>query len=285
MAEHILVGAHFSTSQGLPTMLQTALELQATCAQIFTTSPQMWHGKRYTPEVADAFKAAQAASGIAPVVAHDSYLINLASSDEVILAKSRSAFQEEIARCGMLGLPMIVMHLGAYLGGSLEQGLRTLASSLNMLIPLADDVGVQLVLETTAGQGTTIGGNFSEFPRLFEMIPAYDRLGICLDTCHVFVAGYDLRDREHYEQLWQDFDRQIGLRRLKVLHLNDTERELGSHGDRHAGIGQGQLGLETFRMLMLDPRFRSVLKILETPGGVEQHAVNLRLLHELAAGE
>jgi deoxyribonuclease-4 len=278
-----MIGAHLSTSQGLPAMVRNAVALGASCAQIFTSSPQQWRGKQYTAAEGAALQAALAETGVGPIISHDSYLINLASTDPVMLEKSRDAFREELLRCGVLGLPMAVMHLGAYKGGTLEEGLARLAESLNLLIPVADAAGVQIVLETTAGQGTYLGGDFAQFPQIFSMIPAQQRLGVCLDTCHVFVAGYDLRDAEHYAQLWAAFDEHIGLERLKVIHVNDTERALGSHGDRHANIGQGQLGLEAFRLLMQDARLAGVPKILETPGGEAQHGENLRMLRALAA--
>ncbi len=277
------IGAHLSTSAGLAAMVRQAVAIGANCVQIFTSSPQQWRGKRYEVREVEAFQQALAETGIGPVVSHDSYLINLASADEVILEKSRQAMREEIARCGQLRLPLLVMHWGAYKGGSLEEGLNRLAKSLNALIPLAEDAGVRIVLETTAGQGTYLGGDFAQYPALFDRIPQHDKLGACLDTCHVFVAGYDLRAREGYERLWQEFDRQVGLSRLKVIHLNDTTRELASHSDRHANLGEGILGEDAFRLLMRDPRLIDVPKILETPGGIEQYARELALLQEFAA--
>ncbi|MHB9026241.1 MAG: deoxyribonuclease IV [Armatimonadota bacterium] len=282
MSERLLIGAHLSTGKGLPSMLHTAVSLGAACVQIFTSSPQQWRGKQYTAAEADAFRAALAETGVGPVVSHESYLINLASSDEALLEKSRASFREEIARCGMLGLPALIIHWGSYKGGSLEDGLARLADSLNLLIPPAADAGVQIVLETTAGQGAYLGGEFAQFPQLFALVPEHRLLGVCLDTCHVFAAGYDLRNADQYAQLWQQFDEQVGLERLTAIHLNDSLKPLGSHGDRHAHIGQGELGLEAFRLLLRDPRLAGVPKILETPGGEEQHAENLRLLRELA---
>ena len=284
MAERLLIGAHLSTGKGLPAMLQTAVEIGAACVQIFTSSPQQWRARRYTPEDAAAFKAAQAVTGVAPVVSHESYLINLASADPVLLQKSRAAFREEITRCGMLGLPALVIHWGSYKGSTLEEGLRTLADSLNAAIPWAEEQGVQILLETTAGQGSYLGGDFTQYPRLFEMIPAHERLGACLDTCHVFSAGYDLRDEAHYQRLWAEFDHQVGMHRLKAIHLNDTDRAFASHADRHADIGQGQIGLEAFRLLLHDHRLAAIPKLLETPGGVEAYAANLRVLRGLAEG-
>jgi deoxyribonuclease-4 len=283
MSDRLLIGAHLSTSKGLPAMLHTAVSLGAACVQMFTSSPQQWRGKTYTAAEGDAFRAAQAETGVRPVVSHESYLINLASTDAALLEKSREAFREEIARCAILGLPGVVIHWGSFKGGTLEEGLARLAESLNLFIPPAEEAGVQIILETTAGQGSYLGGDFAQFPQLFAMIPEQRALGVCLDTCHVFAAGYDLRDAGQYAELWRQFDALVGLERLKAIHLNDSLKPLGSHGDRHANIGQGELGLEAFRFLLRDPRLADVPKILETPGGEEQHAENLRILRELAS--
>ena len=223
-ADKLMIGAHLSTSQGLPAMVRTAVALGAECVQLFTSSPQQWRGKRYTAVEADAFAAAQAEAGIGPFIAHESYLINLASSDPELLAKSRLAFAEEIARCGQLRLPMLVIHWGSYKGGTLDDGMARLADSLAQAQPLADAAGVQIVLETTAGQGSYLGGDFAQFLRLFALLPDPERLGVCLDTCHVFAAGYDLRDQALYDELWRRFDGEIGLHRLRVIHVNDTEK-------------------------------------------------------------
>lgn len=283
MPEHLLLGAHFSTARGLAAMVQTAVDMGATCGQFFTSSPQQWRQKQYADAEAAAFIAAKEAAGIGPFVAHESYLINLASSDPELLDKSRQAFLAEILRCGQLRVPMVIIHWGSYKGGTLEDGLARLAESLNQVLPLAGNAGVQIVLETTAGQGSYLGGDFAQFSRLFALVPLQQRLGVCLDTCHVFAAGYDLRDAAHYQRLWEEFDRTVGLERLRAIHLNDTDKLLGSHADRHAHIGQGQLGLEAFRLLMNDPRLAGVPKFLETPGGEEQHAHNLQVLCGLVA--
>lgn len=281
MPNQPLIGAHMSTSKGLPAMVQATVDIGATCAQIFTSSPQQWRAKQYSDAEAEAFKSAWEKSGLGPIVAHDSYLINLASTDAEILSKSRQAFQQEIARCGQLGLPMVVTHLGAYKGGTLDEGLDCLAASLRELLPFAAEQQVQIVLETTAGQGTSIGGVFTQFPEIFSRIPAQAQLGVCLDLCHVFVAGYEMRDAESYAKLWQDFDAIIGLDRLQVIHANDTARALGSHSDRHAEIGKGILGMETFRLLMQDPRLAHIPKILETPLDDAGHGAEVALLKSL----
>ena len=276
------IGAHMSTGKGLPAMVQASCAIGATCAQIFTSSPQQWRAKTRSEAEAAAFRAAWAESGLGPIISHDSYLINLASSDMEILEKSRRAFREEIARCGQLGLPMVVTHLGACKGGTREEGLSCLAASLNELLPFAVEQGVMIVLETTAGQGTYLGGDFAQFPALFALIPEQAKLGVCLDLCHVFVAGYDLRDAKSYARLWSEFDTIIGLDRLKVIHVNDTDRALGSHSDRHAAIGKGVMGLEVFRLLMTDARLAHIPKILETPLDDAGHGEELALLRSLA---
>lgn len=282
MPQPPLIGAHLSTSKGLAAMLRTGLALGANCAQMFTSSPQQWRGKTYTEKDIEAFAAARAEVDLWPVVSHESYLINLASSDAELLAKSRTAFRAELERCGQLGLPAVVIHWGSYKGYTLEEGLCTLAASLNEAIAIGDDLGVQILLETTAGQGSYLGGDFAHFPRLLDMVPQQQRLGVCLDTCHVFVAGYDLRDDAAWEAIWTDFDRTIGLDRLQIIHVNDTQRALGSHGDRHANLGEGVLGVETFRRLMTDPRLARVPKIIETPGDNDAYARDLALLRGLA---
>ncbi len=282
MPDRLHIGAHLSTAAGLAAVCRTAVEIGASCAQIFTSSPQQWRAKSYAQADIEAFHAAQAETGVTPVVAHESYLINLASSDPALLEKSRDAFDEELRRCGQLGLPAVVLHWGSYKGGTLDEGLDRLAESLTRCLPLADDLGVQMLLETTAGQGAYLGGDFGQYPRLFDRIPAHEKLGACLDLCHIFVAGYDMRDPVGYAAVWDDFDRTVGIHRLHALHMNDTEKALGSHGDRHANLGTGNLGTEIYRLLMHDPRLTDVPKILETPNGLEALAADLRTLREAA---
>jgi deoxyribonuclease-4 len=277
-----VIGAHLSTSKGLAAMVETAVEIGAVCVQMFTTSPQQWRDKQYDPAEVAAFRAALDRTGVGPVASHESYLINLASVDPELLAKSRAAFRQEIRRCGELGLPMVIIHWGSYKGSTLEEGLARLAESLNALIPPADDAGVRIVLETTAGQGSYLGGTFEQFPQLFAMVDRPDHLGVCLDTCHVFAAGYDLRSDAGYADAWAAFDRLVGLHRLCAMHLNDTDKAFASHADRHCDIGAGQLGRDAFRRLLHDPRLAAVPKFLETPGGLEDHARNLAVLRELA---
>ncbi|MEI7832801.1 MAG: deoxyribonuclease IV [bacterium] len=279
-----LLGAHFATSDGLAAMVYAAIEAGANCAQIFTSSPQQWRGKLHKPEEVAKFRAALVDTGFGPIISHDSYLVNPASPDAVILAKSRAAFREEIARCAQLGIGHIVMHWGAYKETTPEAGLQTLAETLTGLLPVADAAGVQILLETTAGQGTTLGSSFAQYAQLFALIPEHAQIGACLDTCHIFAAGYDIRTADGYEQVLAEFDKYVGLQRLKVIHMNDTASAPGSHLDRHAHIGTAQLGDETFRRIINDPRLLKVAKILETPEGIEMHTENIARLRGLWAG-
>jgi deoxyribonuclease-4 len=279
------IGAHLSVSRGLAAMVHTAVEIGATCAQIFTASPQQWRDKTYAPADVEAFLAARAASDVGPIVAHESYLINLASSDPALLEKSRQAFRQELTRCAVLQLPLLVIHWGSFKGGTRDEGLDRLAESLHTFIPLAQEAGVQILLETTAGQGSYLGDAFAEFAALFDRLPNHEVLGVCLDTCHVFVAGYEIRTPEGYQALWEEFDREIGLARLQAIHLNGSAKPLGSHGDRHSVLGEGELGLEPFRCIMRDPRLAAVPKILEIPGAEEVFADNLAILRGFTAPE
>ena len=278
----MLIGAHLSVSPDFAGMCATAARIKANSIQIFTSSPQMWRGKKYKPEDGEKLQNAMRENDIKFIVSHDAYLINLASQDGEILAKSRQAINDEIIRCGMLSIPYLVMHQGAYKGGTLEDGQRTFAESLNMIIPQADDNGVTVLLECTAGQGTYLGGEFEQFPILFDMIPQHEKLGVCIDTCHIFVAGYDIRTRDGYEEVIVNFDRAAGLSKLKLIHMNDTGKLLASHSDRHADIGTGEIGTDPFRWIINDPRFADVPKILETPGDVDDYERNLKILWGLA---
>ncbi len=277
----MLIGAHLSVSPDFAGMCATASRIKANCIQIFTSSPQMWRGKKYKPEDSEKLQSAIRDNDIKFIVSHDAYLINLASQDSEILAKSRIAITDEIIRCGTLSVPYLVMHQGAYKGGTLEDGQKTFAESLNEIITLADDNGVMILLECTAGQGTYLGGDFEQFPQLFNMIPNHEKLGVCIDTCHIFVAGYDIRTRDGYEAVMDNFNKTAGIDKLKLIHMNDTEKQLASHSDRHADIGTGELGTDPFKWIINDPRLINVPKILETPGDINDYERNLKILWDL----
>jgi apurinic endonuclease (APN1) len=253
--------------------------------QIFAKNERQWTAKPISPEETVLFRAEQQRTGIHPVIVHDSYLINLAAPADDLREKSITAFADELERCAQLGIPYLVTHPGAHTGSGEEAGLARVAEAICRL--LADGVGgnTVILLETTAGQGTALGYRFEHLARLFELIPYHNRLGICVDTCHIFAAGYNIRDRASYEATFAELDRLIGLEWVKCFHLNDSQKELGSRVDRHAHIGQGCIGLEAFRLLVNDPRFASLPMIIETPKGEDmaEDRMNLTVLRSLVS--
>ncbi len=258
-------GAHMSISGGIANAFARGAQVQCDTIQIFTKSERQWQAKPLTADDLAAYHAAQERTGIRPVVVHDSYLINLASPKDDLWERSIAAFAEELERCHALHIPYLVTHPGAHTGSGEEAGLRREAEALNRLLDAGVGGEVLILLETTAGQGSALGDKFEHLARLIELVQHEERIGVCVDTCHIFVAGYDIRTPETYTHTFAEFERIVGTQRIKVLHLNDTEKELGSHIDRHTHIGQGQIGLEAFRMLVNDPRFRDLPMIIETP--------------------
>jgi len=282
----VLLGAHVSIAGGLRHAPGRGRELGCRTIQIFTKNAAQWRTPPLDPDDVAAFRNNRYAEGIDPVVAHDSYLINLASPDPELLERSRRAFREEMERAAALDIPYLVFHPGAHRGtrddaGDEARGLATVAESLDRLHEEADAPGLTVCLEITAGQGTSLGHRFEHLARIMEQARCGGRLGVCFDTCHAFAAGYDIRTEASYEAVLAEFDLLIGLDRLKVVHLNDAKSELGSRVDRHEHIGRGNLGLAPFRCLVNDPRLRGVPLILETPEGGEWHRRNLQKLHDL----
>ncbi len=230
------------------------------------------------------YRAAQVSTGIGPVVAHNSYLINLASPEPQLRRKSLAAFIEEMERARFFGIPYVVLHPGSHMGDGERRAILRLARALDRaLSTVGPPVGV--LLENTAGQGTSIGHRIEHLAAILEKIRQSDRVGICIDTCHTFAAGYDIRTGEGYEATISEVKRYIGLERIRVFHLNDCKRDLGSRVDRHTHIGKGLIGLETFRLLVNDMRFVGIPKILETPKGegLEEDRMNLATLRRLAS--
>lgn len=278
-----LLGAHMSISGGVH--LAPARGVAAGCSviQIFTQNANQWRGKMPTESDAALFREKLAESGILDVVSHDIYLVNLASAPGDTRDKSMIAFQEEMLRCARLGIDKIVMHPGSHLGAGEEVGLKRIVESFNTLFATTPEFTGKVLLENTAGQGTNLGFRFSHLQAIIDGSAYPDRFGVCLDTCHAVAAGYELRTPDGYAAAFIEFDKLIGLQRLACFHLNDSKKGLGSHVDRHEHIGQGELGLEPFRMLLNDPRFKTVPKMLETPKGDndEMDGVNLALLRSL----
>ena len=261
------LGAHMSISGGVDKALESGAEVGCETIQIFTKNKNQWRARPLNGAEVERYRRLQAETGIEPVVAHDSYLINLASPEQALLEKSREAFLVEMQRAELLGIPYLVMHPGAHKGSGVDEGLATVAASFDWLHERTQDFRLQVLVETTAGQGTTLGFSFDHLSRIIDSTAEGDRLGVCLDTCHVFTAGYDIATREGYEAAFNDFDEIVGLERLKVIHLNDSKKDFGSRVDRHEHIGKGAIGIEAFRMLVNDPRLAGLPMILETPKG------------------
>jgi len=234
--------------------------------QVFTKSNRQWRAKRLSDREVQAFRANLKATGIGPVVAHDCYLVNLAAARPSLWKKSVAAFREEMDRAGRLGIPYLVTHPGSHAGAGEAEGIRRVGEALNVLhAALPRHGGVQILLETTAGQGSSLGYRFEQLAAILDRVVRADRVGICLDTCHVFAAGYDIRTTDGYRKTMRELDACLGLPRLKAIHLNDSLQGLGSRVDRHAHIGDGRMGLEPFRCLVNDPALRGIPMILETP--------------------
>lgn len=279
------LGAHVSVAGGLNKAFARGVESGCTALQIFTKNANRWQVKPIAEAEAAAFHQAWQESGIGPVMAHDAYLINLASPKSGVWEKSKKALREELIRCAQLGVKDLVMHPGAHLGTGVETGLARIKEAFHEILPEAPQE-VRLLLENTAGQGSYFGGDFAHLAALLE---GFDekRFGVCFDTCHAHAAGYDLSSAEGYRETMAEFDRLVGLEKIKAFHLNDSLKHCGSKVDRHAHIGQGTIGCKGFACLMQDSRFAEVPMVLETPKGDhgEMDRVNLDLLRSLATGE
>jgi deoxyribonuclease-4 len=274
------LGAHMSISGGIHLAPGRGKAAGCGVMQIFTQNASQWRGKMPSPADAARFREEWIAAGLRDVVSHDIYLINLAAAPGEVREKSLAAFREEMLRCALLGIDKIVMHPGSHLGDGEEAGLARIVAAFDDLIAATPEFTGRILLENTAGQGTNLGCRFEHLQTIITGSTYPDRFGVCLDTCHAVAAGYELRTPEGYADTFAAFDRLIGLDRIGCFHLNDSKKGLGSRVDRHEHIGKGELGLEPFRMLLNDPRFASVAKIIETPKGDsdEMDAVNLGIL-------
>ena len=260
------IGAHVSAGGGVENAPLNAKEIGATAFALFTKNQRQWVAAPLTEGSVSAFRKNCEAAGYSPdqVLPHDSYLINLGNPDPAALEKSRAAFLDEMQRCQHLGLNRLNFHPGSHLKQSSEdQCLRTIAESIN--IALDKTSGVTAVIENTAGQGSNMGHTFEQIASIIEHVEDKSRVGVCIDTCHAFTAGYDLRNRDDFEKTFLEFERLIGWKYLKGMHLNDSKKELGSRVDRHDSLGDGFIGIEPFRWIMKDPRFEGIPLILETP--------------------
>jgi deoxyribonuclease IV len=233
--------------------------------QIFTKSNRQWQAKPLDEAEVSRFKANLLATGIGPVVAHDCYLLNLAAPVAAIWKRSVDAFRVELERAERLGIPFLVTHPGSHTGAGAVDGIARVAEALNRLHAALPDHRVRILLENTAGQGSSLGARFEELAAILERVERVERMGLCLDTCHLYAAGYDIGSVPGYRQTMRELEGCLGLARVQAIHLNDSQQGLGSRVDRHEHIGQGRLGLTAFRCLLRDPRLRRVPMILETP--------------------
>ena len=264
--KELLAGAHMSIAGGLYKAFESGKKAGCKTIQIFLKSSNQWKAKPLTEEDRARFQAEQKKSGIQPVIAHDSYLINLASPDPALYQKSLDAFLEELERANFVGVPWLVLHPGAHVGSGIDAGISKVANALTQALKqVAPPVGI--LLENTAGQGSSLGHRFEELASILEKMGNPDRAGVCLDTCHAFAAGYDIRTDDGYDKTMRTFDRLIGLKKIRAFHVNDSMKDLGARVDRHCHIGKGFLGLNGFRLLVNDARFAAIPKILETPKG------------------
>jgi len=280
-----LFGAHMSIAGGYHNALLAAQAHECAVVQLFTKNSNQWAAKDLTDDDIRTFKRTLKQTGLKHPTAHDSYLINLASPDDTLYRRSIEAFVVEVQRAEALGLSYLVTHPGAHMGTGEDTGLTKVATALDEVHTRCAGFKVKVLLETTAGQGTSLGHRFEHLARILELVKEPKRLGVCLDTCHVFAAGYPLAPEADYLATMKEFDGLIGLKRLRAFHVNDSVKGLGCRVDRHAHIGKGMLGLEPFRLLVNDPRFADRPMILETakedPDGTDMDTVNMKVLRGL----
>lgn len=278
----LLIGAHCSAAGGVFNALLQGVSIGATTVQLFTANQRTWNTKPLTPEVIAKWHETVAETGLRDIMSHDSYLINLGAPDETNLAKSRRAFAEEIKRCVALDIRYVNFHPGAALKEPVEQCLERIVESLLETAPLLEGSNTRLLLETTAGQGSTVGHKFEQLSHIIKEVGGRVPLGVCFDTCHSFCAGYDLRTAEALDETLDQFDATIGLENLYAFHVNDSMRPFASRKDRHASLGSGEIGIDAFSALMQNPRTREIPKYLETPEGPERWIVEIKMLREFA---
>lgn len=277
------IGAHVSASGGVENAPTNARSIGANAFALFTKNQRQWTAAPLSAASIEAFRARCAEDGFSPVqiLPHDSYLINLGNPEAEALAKSRAAFFDEMKRCEELGLDRLNFHPGAHLGKiSEEECLSRVAESINLALERTR--GVTAVIENTAGQGSNIGFRFEHLARIIEQVEDKSRVGVCIDTCHAFAAGYDLSTNASCDEVFAEFDRIVGFSYLRGMHLNDSMKPLGSRVDRHQSLGDGTLGLDVFRYIMRDKRFDGMPLILETPDE-SRWPEEIRLLREMAA--
>jgi deoxyribonuclease IV len=283
----ILLGSHMSIAGGVFTAVERATSIGCTAMQMFVKNNNQWSGKPISGEDAATYKELRSKSTLrAPVMAHATYLINLCAKEPVLLAKSRGAFKDELDRCELLGVEYLNVHPGSHMEQGMEEGIKRIAESLNAVHEQTPGHRTLSVLEATAGQGTSVGHRFEQLRAIIDRVDNKQRMAVCIDTCHIFAAGYDIATERGYETTFNEFAAIVGIERLVAFHVNDSKKGLGSRVDRHDHIGKGMIGLEGFRLLMNDERFARIPKILETEKSDDLHedVENMNVLKGLVNG-
>ncbi|MBF8263998.1 MAG: nfo [Parachlamydiales bacterium] len=282
MTHRLWIGAHTSAAGGVHNALYQGRDIGASIIQLFTSNQRQWHSRPIPDEEIALWEKALAETGIGPVMSHGSYLINLGSSKALILEKSRQAFREEIQRCQALKIPYLNFHPGAATGASVESCLQTIIESLLSVQDLATKGKTRFLVESMAGQGSSVGHRFEHLAAIIDAVQGKIPIGVTIDTCHLFAAGFDIRTNDGWEKTLQEFDQIVGLKHLYAFHVNDSVNDLGSRVDRHAPIGAGKIGIESFRFLMTNQATRDLPKYLETPDGPELWKNEIALLKKFA---
>jgi deoxyribonuclease IV len=280
----MFLGAHLGIADGLSEAVHEAHRIGCESLQIFSKSPQMWAGPPIAPEAAAAFRAAVVEEKLRATAVHHGYLINLGSPKRPMLERSRRVFLDEVRRAELLGVDALIFHPGAHLGSGVDAGLAAIVESLSKAIAAVPEGKVRLLLENAAGQGTALCSTFEELARVLTAVDEPERLGVTLDTCHLFAAGFDIHTADGYGKMVDDVERILGRATVRAFHLNDAKAALGSHLDRHENIGKGEVGIEGFRLLVNDARWKEVPGYLETPlddRGYARYAEDLRTLRSL----
>lgn len=280
----LLLGAHESIEGGIHKAIERAESIGCSTLQIFTKNSNQWVSRPLKEQDVENYKNSASKSKIRFIMAHSIYLINLCAADPLILKKSRDALVDEINRCDLLGIPIIIFHPGSHMGSGESTGIKKIIESINRVHDKTPASSVKSVLETTAGQGTSIGYRFEHLREIIEGVENRNRIGVCVDTCHIFAAGYNISSETGYEKTIEEFDRIIGLELLEAIHINDSKKDLGSRIDRHEHIGKGLIGKVGFRCLMQDKRLISIPKVIETEKGkdLREDLINLKILRRLA---
>lgn len=259
----LLLGAHMSIADKMSLAIERGESIGCSAIQIFTKSNRQWHAKPIKDEDATSFKKAWKDSSIQSIIAHASYLINIGSPNEEIEKKSIHALELELNRCAQLDIPYLILHPGSHTKTDEDSCLARISGNINKVLAVTS--GCTILLETMAGQGTNVGYSFDHLAQIIKKVEHKNRIGVCFDTCHAFAAGYEFRTEKSYALMWEQFDKTIGINKLKAIHINDSQQDIGSRVDRHTDIGKGKIGLKAFELLCNDPRFFDIPKVLETP--------------------